>query len=46
MRRQKERHLSGNASRAYHYDVTTGVIEQIEGSNEVLVTSLLPMVHH
>ena len=23
----------------YHYDVTTGVIEQIEGSNEVLVTS-------
>jgi phenylacetate-CoA ligase len=23
----------------YHYDVTTGVIEQLEGSNEVLVTS-------
>jgi len=23
----------------YHYDVTTGVIEQVEGSNEVLVTS-------
>lgn len=23
----------------YHYDVTTGIIEQMEGSNEVLVTS-------